>query len=248
MREKPPFTWPRGRKLRWGAAFLLLLLAYPVLVTLALWTGFVEWFVKSEDLRVEIQNPAYTIWPGKVYMRNVRILVNGTTQFMLEGHDLVLNLRLLELIKHRVHVTKLAAQDVNYQMRIQVKDTKGIEQRVKAYPPLPDLPGANVIHKDTAKKTEKQGADWTVKVEGLDIRVKELWFFEYHYLGTGSLKGGFTVGTNVMEVKTAVQNLGPGELRFGANETIATNLQGRSTPTSRRSTPTNTQTPASCSS
>jgi hypothetical protein len=222
-----PFTWPRKRKIRWLIAIALVLLAYPVLVTLALWTGLVERVLKSEDLRVEIQNPAYSIWPGKVYMKHVRILQNGTTQFILEGQDLVINLRLLELVKHRVHVTKLAAHDVLYQMRIQVKDTKNIERRVKAYPPLPGLPGRNVIHEATAKKTEEADSDWTVKVEGLDIKVRELWFFEYRYLGKGALRGGFTVGPNVMQVDTAVQELGPGELRFGENETIATGLQGQ---------------------
>src|SRR6186713_636138 len=107
LAKRPPFTWTRKRKLRWLIAIVLVLAAYPVLVTLALWTGFVEWMIKSEDLRVEIQNPAYSIWPGKVHMKNVRILANGTTQFILQGQDLVINLRLLELVKHRVHVTKL---------------------------------------------------------------------------------------------------------------------------------------------
>ncbi len=227
LRTRAPFTWTRKRKIRWGIAIALALLAYPVLVTLALWTGFVEWMVKSEDLRVEIQNPAYSIWPGKVHMKNVRILVNGTTQFILEGQDLVLNLRLLELVKRRVHVTKLAAHDVLYQMRVQVKDTKNIERRVKAYPPLPGLPGTNAIRETTAKQTEKEDPDWTVRVEGLDIAVKELWFFEYRYLGKGHLRGGFIVGPDVMQVETAVQDLGPGELRFGENETIATGLQGQ---------------------
>ncbi len=229
FRQHAPFTWSRARKIRWLIAMVLLVLAYPVLVTLALWTGFVEWMVASEDLRVEIQNPAYTIWPGKVHMKNVRILVNGTTQFILEGQDLVLNLRLFELAKRHVHVTMLAAHDVVYQMRVQVKDTKNIERRVKAYPPLTGLPGANVIRVPTAQATEKQDPDWTVKVEGLDIAVKELWFFEYRYLGKGHLRGGFLVGPDVMQVQTAVQDVGPGELRFGANETIATALQGQIT-------------------
>ena len=227
--KRPPFTWTRKRKLRWLIAITLALAAYPVLVTLALWTGLVERMIASEDLRVEIQNPAYSIWPGKVHMKNVRILSNGTTQFVLQGQDLVINLRLLELVKRRVHVTKLAAHDVIYQMRVQVKDTKNIERRVKAYPPLSDLPGANVVREPTAKATEKQDPDWTVKVEGLDIAVKELWFFEYRYLGKGHLRGAFLVGPDVMQVETAVQDLGPGELRFGAHETFATGLQGQIT-------------------
>ena len=229
LEQRAPFTWTRKRKLRWLTITVLALAAYPVLVTLALWTGFVEWALKSEDLRVEIQNPAYSIWPGKVHMKNVRILANGATQFILQGQDLVINLRLVELVKRRVHVTKLAAHDVIYQMRVQVKDTKNIERRVKAYPPLEGLPGANVVREPTAKATEKEEPEWTVKVEGLDIAVKELWFFEYRYLGKGALRGGFMVGPDVMQVETAVQDLGPGDLRFGASETIATGLQGQIT-------------------
>jgi len=229
LEQRAPFTWTRKRKLRWLTITVLALAAYPVLVTLALWTGFVEWALKSEDLRVEIQNPAYSIWPGKVHMKNVRILANGATQFILQGQGLVINLRLVELVKRRVHVTKLAAHDVIYQMRVQVKDTKNIERRVKAYPPLEGLPGANVVREPTAKATEKEEPEWTVKVEGLDIAVKELWFFEYRYLGKGALRGGFMVGPDVMQVETAVQDLGPGDLRFGASETIATGLQGQIT-------------------
>jgi hypothetical protein len=57
LAEHAPFNWPRKRKLRWGIVIGLALLVYPVLVTLALWTGFVEWMVRSEDLRVEISEP-----------------------------------------------------------------------------------------------------------------------------------------------------------------------------------------------
>lgn len=229
LRRRAPFNWPRKRKLRWLAALVVFLLAYPVLVTVALWTGFVEWLAKSEDLRVEIENPAYTIWPGRVHMKHVRILMNGTTQFILEGEDLLLNVRLFELIKHRIHVSELSGRDILYQMRVQVEDTKGIEKRVAAYPPLSDLPGAKVIREAAAEQTEETDSDWTVHVEGLDLAVKELWFFEYRYLGDGHLRGAFMVGPQVMEVKTAVQDLGPGEVRFGAKEVIATNLRGQIT-------------------
>src|SRR5450432_4898575 len=112
LAQRAPLNWSRKRKVRWIVAILLTFLAYPVLVTLALWTGLVEWALKADDLRVEIQNPAYTIWPGRIRMKHVRILVNGTTQFILEGQDLVINLRLSDLVRHRVHVTELAGHDV----------------------------------------------------------------------------------------------------------------------------------------
>jgi hypothetical protein len=228
-RQPAPNTPKKRRRVRWIVAIVLLLLAYPVLGTVALWTGLVERLLKSEDLRVEIQNPSYTIWPGRVFAKHVRILANGTTQFILEGHELVLDASIFPLFQRRVHVTKLGARDVTYQMRVQVKDTKGIERRVAAYPPLRDLPGVGVIREKTAQKTEETEADWTVQVEGLDIAVKELWFFEYRYLGKGFLRGAFLVGPNVMEVRTAVQDVGPGELRFGPDHVVAKNLRGQIT-------------------
>src|SRR4051794_9928216 len=72
--RRAPLNWPRKRKVRWLVGLLIALLAYPVIGTVALWTGLVERVLKSEDLRVEIQNPAYTIWPGRVRMKHVRIL------------------------------------------------------------------------------------------------------------------------------------------------------------------------------
>lgn len=210
-------------------AVILALLAYPVLGTLALWTGLAERLIASEDLRVEIENPAYTIWPGHIHAKHLRVLVNGETQFSLDGDDIVVVVRLFPLIQRRVHVTKLAAEGVRYRMRVQVEDTKGIEERIAAYPPLKELPGADAVREKTAAKTEEREASFTVEVEGIDIAVDELWFFEYRYLGDGRLRGGFKVGPQVMRVTTAVQDLGPGELRFGAEQVIAKNLRGQIT-------------------
>jgi hypothetical protein len=206
---------------------VVFLLAYPVLGTLALWTGLVERLARSEDLRLEIENPAYTIWPGRVHMKRFTVYANGDTQFILRGDDLTTSISVLELIRHRIHVTKLAAHGVRYQMRVQVKDPRGMEKRLAAYPKLEGLPGVNTVLEKKAEKTEERESTWTVEVDGLDIKVSELWFFEYRYLGDGTLSGGFTVGPNIMEVRTAVQDLGPGQLRFGEKEPMAERLRGQ---------------------
>src|SRR5688572_12846034 len=163
------------RARRIAIAVVVALLAYPVLGTLALWTGFVEWLLKSEDLRVEIDNPAYTIWPGHVHAKRVGIYVNGETQFTLEGHGFWTVIRLLPMFKHRVHVVSLGAHDVRYRMRVQVDDTRGIEERLAAYPPLPELPGTNVLREKEGAKTEEREKSWIVEVEGIDVKVAELW-------------------------------------------------------------------------
>src|SRR3954447_3741808 len=120
---------PAKRRRRLLIGLTIALLVYPVLGTLALWSGFVEWLARSEDLRLVIDNPAYTIWPGRIHMKNVRIYMNGDTQFILQGQDLFTSISVLPLLRHRIRVTRLAAHDVHYQMRVQVEDTRGIERR-----------------------------------------------------------------------------------------------------------------------
>lgn len=222
---------PPKRRVRLAIGAVLALLAYPVLGTLALWTGFVEWVARSEDLRLEIDNPSYTIWPGRIHMKGVKIYMNGDTQFILEGKDLFTSINVLQLVRRRIHVTRLSAHDVRYQMRVQVKDTHGIERRLAAYPKLEGLPGENTVKVAAAAQSEEREGSWTVEVDGIDLEVAELWFFEYRYLGKGTLQGGFTVGPNLMAVRTAVQDLGPGELRFGEKQPIAQRLRGQITAT-----------------
>ncbi|HYO98045.1 MAG TPA: hypothetical protein VER33_26255 [Polyangiaceae bacterium] len=216
------------RPRRWRLILVLIaaLAAYPLLGTLALWSGFVEWAVRSDDLRVELEGPAYTIWPGRVHVKHARVLVNGETQFILRASDLVANLKLLSLFNRKFHVVELEGRAVRYQMRVRMESEQGMEQRIAAYPPLKDLPGANVIREKDAKD-EASGGGWTVEIEGVDVSVEELWFLEYRYLGDGRLRGGFLVGPGALSVTTAVQNLGPGELRFGAEQPLAKDLRAQ---------------------
>lgn len=200
---------------------------YPLLGTLFLWTGLFEKLIASEDLRVEIDSPAWTLWPGHVHVAGARVLMNGTTQFELEGKDLLLHVNLFPLVKKRLRITSVHADEVRYRMRVQVKSPEGIEQRLAAYPRLDDLPGNPTLIEQQARKTEEREGDFTVEVDGIDVRVTELWFMEYHYVGPGTLKGGFLVGPHRMRVSTSVQDLGPGELRFGADHVIATQFRGR---------------------
>lgn len=230
-------SWLRGiktnpkRRRRVLTALAVVLLGYPVLGTLALWTGFVEWAIRDEDVKVEISNPAWTVIPGRIHLRFVKIYVNGDVQFILEGHDLFASISFFELFKRRLHVTQLASHHVRYQMRTQVMDPKGAAKRIAAYPKLEGLPGDNTVERKVAAKTEKRDPEWTVNVQGLKIDVVELWFFEYRYLGEGHLRGGFLVGPDVMEVETSVQDIGPGELRFGEKQPLARNLRGQITAT-----------------
>ncbi len=229
MLPDQPSREERGRRGRWKWVVVaaVALAVYPVFGTLFLWTGLFEKLMASEDLRIEVDNPAWTLWPGHIHVAGARVLMNGTTQFKLSGKNLALHVNLFPLVKKRLRVTSIHAEDVRYWMRVQVKSPKGIEERLAAYPRLDDLPGNPTLIEQQAQKTEERESDFTVEIDGIDVRVAELWFMEYHYVGPGTLKGGFLVGPRRMRVGTSVQDLGPGELRFGADHVIARQFGGR---------------------
>src|SRR5690606_25262635 len=98
--------------------------------------------------------------------------------------------------------------------------------RVAAFPPLDGLPGVNTVSVEEAAQTEPRESPWTVRLDRLGVTVTELWFFEYRYLGSGKLKGGFERGPNVLSVNTSVQQLGPGKLLYGEVHVISHNFRG----------------------
>jgi hypothetical protein len=218
----------KGRRVRrWTLVTVVALLIYPVCGTLVLSTGLFERLVRSEDLVVEVQNPAWTLWPGHVHVAGARILVNGETQFVLSAKHLLLHVNLFQFVKKRLRATKVSADDVRFFMRVQVANDEGIEKRLAAYPPLEGLPGDATLFKKKAEREEKREGDFTVELDGIDVRISELWFMEYHYVGPGALTGGFLVGPNRMRVDTSVQNIGPGEVRFGKDQVVIKDFGGR---------------------
>jgi hypothetical protein len=218
----------RGRK--WSkiiVAVLLLYLIYPISVTLALSTGLVEKLLASEDLRVEISAPAWSLLPGDIHMGRVQIFMNGETQFILSADNLTAQIRLLPLFRRRFEVASLATKNVIFQMRVQLDEKGAASPRASAFPPLPGLPGDPTKVRAEAAKTEERSPEWTVRLDGIDAKVRELWFMEYRYLGDGRLQGGFERGPDVLRIDTSVQDLGPGQLRFGAEQIISKNFQGQ---------------------
>ena len=212
---------------RWAIAVVLVLLVYPVLGTLFLWTGLFERVMRSDHLDVHIDHPSWTLWPGHIHVRGATVLVNGETQFKLQAKNLLLHVNLFGLFKKHVKVTHLSGDDIHLFLRIKVHDPQGIEQRLAAYPPLPDLPGNPDVIEKKATRRDQPSSEYTVDLGGLEAHVSELWLMEYHYVGPATLRGSFLVGPLRMRVDASVKELGPGELRFGEKHVIATSFNGR---------------------
>jgi hypothetical protein len=221
----------RFRHSHWAIAAVLALLAYPVLGTLFLWTGLFERAMRSDHLSIHIDHPSWTLWPGHIHVRGATVLSNGETQFKLQAKNLLLHVNLFGLFKKHLKVTHLSGDDIHLFLRVKVQDPRGIERRLAAYPPLPDLPGQQDLVEKKATGRDQPSSEFTVELEGLEAHVSELWLMEYHYVGPATLRGGFLVGPLRMHVSASVEELGPGELRFGEAQVIATSFNGRMTAT-----------------
>src|SRR5690606_38828112 len=127
---------------------------YPVAVTLALATGLIERLIASEDLRVELDAPVWSLLPGDIHLGHVKIFMNGDTQFILRADNVTAQVRLLPLFRRSFEVSSLEADNVIYQMRVQVDDREVDTPRTRAFPPLPGLPGDPTKSKQAAEQTE----------------------------------------------------------------------------------------------
>ncbi|HEU5075737.1 MAG TPA: hypothetical protein VFU02_16205, partial [Polyangiaceae bacterium] len=209
--------------------------AYPVLTTLALWSGLIERLISGDDVKVEIDNPAWTVWPGWVHAKRIGVYVNGKTQLTLSVADAKVDVVLTQLLQKRFHVRSLSANDIRFRLRTRVPEAKKNAPYVAAFPAMPELPGDTGIVRDPKKDKEEKDEDekekddkkWSVRIEGIDARVSELWFLQYRYLGQGRVRGGFMKGKDRVSVDSSVQELSPGELRFGEHHVISKNLRGR---------------------
>jgi hypothetical protein len=211
----------KGRRRRWLIWGLVALLAYPVLGTITLASGLLEWMLRSEKLSVELDGFAYTLWPGRVQLPKLRISLNSSVQLSLEAEQVSMDVVLHELVLKRLHVQSATGSAVRYRMRLRSETEHGRPARVAAFPPLAGLPPG----KATPPGKKKSG--WSVVAEGLNVAIAELWFFEYRYLGGGSLRGAFEVGPGVMRVTSATQNFVRGEVRFGREKRLLERLEGK---------------------
>lgn len=199
------------------------MLAYPVLGTVALWSGAVEHLVSGENLTVVLRQPAYTWWPGRLHLARVHVAVDGNTQLVVMADDATVELSLVELFRRHFDVSAFRARNLSYRMRTKVQDSEKTSRRVAAFPPLDGL--SPVAPKRS--HSDNEGPSWSVQIRGIDAQVTDLWFFEYHFVGVGRVRGGFMESDSAMRVDQSSQTFESGELRFGADRVIAKNVKGR---------------------
>src|SRR4051812_14243912 len=123
---------------RLGVVLAVLTLFYLGVANLILGGGFIARFTeKSDDIRIDYDS-AYSVWPGRVVVRNLRVrMEDHNIQFWILVESGFLDISLHELLQKRVHALRVDGENVTYRMRHKLSRVGKEGPRVAAYPPIP---------------------------------------------------------------------------------------------------------------
>jgi len=174
---------------------------------------------------------AYTLWPGHLHVKNVRLLAEDyNVQFSLEFEQVSVRLILPELLFRKVHVTAVEASGTRFRFRHKVVVVGDDADRLAAYPPIPgfaDPPLYRGLRPPPIPDDEY--ALWEVRAEKVDASITELWGLEYRFRGRARAVGSFVVRpARWVQVEPASLTLETGTLTMG-DELVASEVKGRVT-------------------
>ncbi|MEY2669470.1 MAG: hypothetical protein RJA59_2108 [Pseudomonadota bacterium] len=195
-----------------GITLLALELAYLLAANLALSTGLVRRAVSAYPESVLLTHGrAYTVLPGRVHVSDLSMRVQDRNiQFHLTVAQVRVDVDLLALLRNRFHGDHVRCEGASFRFVHRVRDAKGMEARLDAYPPIPGLARPALFQVPPPPEPTKEEIDalWTVRLDDVAVDLRELWFLEHRWEGNGSAKGGFELSP-VRQVQ-----VGPAELRL----------------------------------
>ncbi len=212
-------TLPHAWAVAWRllATLAALEFAYLTLANLTLLTPLLQKLATSGDIMVRY-DWAYSLWPGRVVVRNLRVRVQDhNVQFQVAVDRGSLDVSLLELATKHFHALRLDADNVSYRMRHKVSRVGKEGPRLAAYPPIEGFSDPPLFEGPPSPPISDADYNlWDVRIEGITAHVKEVWILEYRYRGAGIARGNFHVKpARWYEVYPASLELEGGELTLG---------------------------------
>lgn len=182
---------------------------------------------QPETQRLELGS-AWTIWPGRVHVRGFRFRhAEEDLQLELGFERATLDVELFSLAERVLHVRSLDADGTTFRFRRLLDDPGAQPLRVRALPTFDGLP----VEPRAQAEEEEDGGDpsrlWSLRIEGIEASVRELWVDEFRYEGSGRITGAFWFAPDrELEIYDSRVTLGPAPLGFGRIEPIAQRIQG----------------------
>lgn len=212
-------TVPRILKVA-GIALAALQFVYLVAGNLALSTGIVRKAISAyPESMLVTHGRAYTVFPGRVHVSDLSMrLQDRNIQFLLTVGHVRVDIDLIALLRGRFHGDHVRCEGVSFRFVHRVHDAGGIEARLEAYPPIPGLarPALFQVPPPPAATKEEIDALWTVRLDDVQVGLREIWFLEYRWEGTGRVTGRFELSpVRRLQVGPAELILDGGVLRVG---------------------------------
>jgi hypothetical protein len=205
-----------------GGAIALIALEFLYLLAgnLALSTGLVRRAVSGNpDAMLVTHGRAYTIFPGRVHVSDFAMrMQDRNIQFHLTIGHVRVDIHLLALLRKTFHGDHVRCEGVSFRFVHRVRDAVGMEARLAAYPPIPGLarPALLLVPPPPAARQEEIDSLWTVRLDDVDGRLRELWFLEHRWEGNGRVTGRFELSPmRRLRVGPAELILDGGGLRAG---------------------------------
>jgi hypothetical protein len=172
----------------------------------------------SEGPDVELSyDSAYSVWPGLVHVRGLELQVQVYAhQLSIAAESGQIQVSLHELLLRRFHATRVSLAGFSFRLRDRLPASELNSPRVAAYPPIPGFPEPLLVGEKPPPTPDAAYDAWLIRLEGVRAELRELWFFEYHYLGAGLVRGGFELSpARDYAVYPASVSLQGGELSIG---------------------------------
>lgn len=205
-----------------GIALISLQLVYLAAANLALSTGLVRRAISAyPDSMLLTHGRAYTVFPGRVHLSDLSMRVQDQNiQFLLTVGQVRVDIDLLALLRRRFQGDHVRCEGVSFRFVHKVQDARGIEGRLAAYPPIPGFarPALFQVPPPPPATQEEIDALWTVRLDDVQVALRELWFLEYRWEGNGRVTGGFELSpVRRLQVGPAELTLDGGKLRAGSH-------------------------------
>lgn len=167
---------------------------------------------------------AWTVWPGRIHVRDLRVAVqDSNVQMSFDFPRVSVQLSLPDLIFRKTfHARSVRGEGLAFRFRHRISPAAAGLPSTHALPEFPEFQNEFL---ETVKK--HGGKPWAIHFEDVDVGVSELWIQQFQYFGRGRARGAFRLEPGKwLWVRPASLELEPGPLTAGPHR-IARALSGR---------------------
>lgn len=187
-------------------------LLYVLVVNAALNFGGVQKALSStDDVRVTFDH-AWTLWPGTVHAKNLRMLFHDhNLEWSLDVATFEVDVKFLPFAHKTLHATRVRGEGAVFYMRHRVAPADATLASTRALAPIPEFetPAVFPAYVPAAPRTDL----WRIHLEDVDVGVTELWAQQLRYIGSGRARGAFRLHAgHHLWVGPATLDLEPGQL------------------------------------